>query len=335
MMILFIFCFQVTAQIAKKNDPGTKSEGTGAITDTKMEKTTFSTSRLEDIQEINDYQRKLEEAIETKKFETAQLYKNKAMGVMTNEIARAKKNLKELKAGDTKHLEEYQKKNAPNYPINVDREINNLQNRINYEIQVYKALSNLQISKDVSERELTMNYGYVNGFKRAMERNLRYDSDNKDVSVPGGSSSTKGDQSKGGSGSMTKKGSKEKIDTDDPRLQSWMDSKKQRMADFEKHGSEFKKYADQNNDNMARRSYQALVQLMMDEINASNWLIGQINSGNIKKGSYDTKSLSGKVQKQQSILEEARTIKVSTPETLKANKSNASELFNKFINTLK
>ncbi len=179
-----------------------------------------------------------------------------------------------------------------------------------------------------------MAVGYVNGFKRSMERNLRYESDEKTIVIPKGEDTKLGGNKTDGPGIITKKGSKETIDSGDPRLQSWLDSKKQRKTDFQNHQTDFEKYAGKNNDNMARRSYQSMVQLMMDEINSSNWLIGQVGMGNIKKGSYDTNALADTMEKQQAILNEAQKIKVSTPDDLKANKGTAIELINKFSNTM-
>ncbi len=105
LILLLSVSFQLTAQFTEKNDPQKTKDGSGNLDGITIEKTEFTTSRLEDIEELTDYQKKLQVAIESRSIVEADVFKNKALVVMTNEIARAKKNLKELKAGDTKHLE--------------------------------------------------------------------------------------------------------------------------------------------------------------------------------------------------------------------------------------
>lgn len=332
MTILVAMSLQLNAQFTDKNKTNKDKDGAGTLGEAVFNKTTFYTSRAEDIMQLTGYQKKLRGAIDSDAGLEAEAMKNEALIVMVDEIARSKKNLKELKSGNTKHLEEYQKEHAPNYPVNVTREKQILTNRINYEMQVYNLLKDKDLSKPTSDRDRYTALNYLNGFKRAMERNLRYESDAKTVKNPGGSGQGSGNPD--GPAVITKKGAKESIETGDPRLQSWLSSKDQRKKDFQKHQSEFEKHADNQDDNMARRSYQALIQLMMDEVNSSNWLIGQVGRGNIKKGSYDTNSLAANVQKQQSILTKAQKIKVSTPESLKANKAQAIELISSFAGTL-
>ncbi len=334
LLILFLLIIgQVDAQVSGKY--GTKKDkgDISTIDELDIEKTSFNTSRLDDIMELEDYQKKMQVAIDAGDFLAAEYSKNKALAVMVNEIARSKKNLKELKAGDTKHLEEWQNENAPNYKIYIDQEIRSLTNRINYEVQVYKSLKNKEITRTTNDREKYVPISYINGFKRAMERNVRYESDEKTYTPPKGDEK-QDDKTTSGPVIITKKGSKEKIDEGDSRLNSWLQSKDQRKDDFAKNKSDFQKYANNNDDNMARRSYQSIAQLMMNEINSSNWLIGQVGMGNINKGNFDTNALASKVQKQQTILKEAQAIKVSTPEDLKANKTKALELINQFESTL-
>ena len=323
---------QVSGKYGSKTDKG--NAGDGSIDEMVLEKTTFYTSRLDDIMEIEDYQKKMQVAIDAGDFLAADVSKSKALAVMVNEIARSKKNLKELKAGDIEHLEAYQKEHAPNYKIYINQEIRSLTNRINYEIQVYKSLKNKEITKTANDREKYAPVSYINGFKRAMERNLRYESDEKTITPSNKDGSNQKGETTTGPGVITKSGTKEKADDGNSRLNSWIQSKEQRKEDFAKNQADFQKFANNSDDNMARRSYQAIIQLMMNEINSSNWLIGQVGMGNISKGGYDTNALAGIVQQQQSILKEAQTIKVSTPDDLKANKVKALELINNFSNTL-
>lgn len=321
---------QVSGKYGTEKDKGDIS----SIDELDIEITSFNTSRLEDIMELGNYQKMLQLAIENNSIEEMKVFKKEALNIMLIEIARAKKNLKELKAGDTKHLEEWQEENAPNYKIYMDQEIRSLTNRINYEVQVYKSLKNKDLSMPLTGRDKNLPIGYISGFKRAMERNLRYESDEKTYTPPKGSGEKKDGNTTTGPVIITKKGSKEKIEEGDSRLNSWIQSKDQRKEDFAKNKADFQKYASNSDDNMARRSYQSIIQLMMNEINSSNWLIGQVGMGNINKGSFDTNTLANTVQKQQTILKEAQTIKVSTPEDLKANKTKALDLISQFSNTL-
>ncbi|NOX86762.1 MAG: hypothetical protein GXO86_12500, partial [Chlorobi bacterium] len=138
-----------------------------------------------------------------------------------------------------------------------------------------------------------------------------------------------------GPGYTTKKGSGEKIETGDPRLQRWNDSQASMTKDFLKGQSDFQKYLDTGNSKMAKTTYRSLIQMMMNAINSNNWLLGQMNTGNISKSGFDVSALQNKVIKQQGILEEAQKIKVSTPEDLKANASEAIVVLQKFAGTLK
>lgn len=331
-IILISISFQLEAQFSDKNSTQKGNGGTGSLEDGSMNKTTFTTSRLEDIQEMDKYQKMVQVAVESNNGIEAEVYKNQALVVMVNEIARAKNNLNQLKAGDTKHLIEYQKEHAPNYPVSVSREIQNLTNRINYETQVYNVLKSRNLTKPANERDFSSAPGYINGFKKAMERNLRYESDEKTVVIPG--SENKGGGKIEGPAIITKGGSKEKIDEGDPRLQSWESSKQQRKKEFIKNQADFTKYANSGDNNMAKRSYKTLTQLMMDEVNSSRWMIGQVTTSNIKSGNIDTDAMASNVEKQQTILKEAQKVKVSFPDDLKANKAKAIELIGKFANTL-
>lgn len=334
MVVLFSVSLQLNAQFSEKKEVPKEENGGNSLEDGAMDKTTFNTSRLEDIQQLEVLQKRLQIAVDAKSGIEAEVYKNHAFQVMTNEIARSKKNLNELKAGNTEHLDAYQAEHAPNYPINVSREIQTLTNRTNYEYQVYKRLKSLDLTKNTDSRDFTSAPGYLNAFKSAMQRNLRYESDEKTTPIPGGGPGSHGGGTVEGSGVITKKGSSETIDEGDPRIQSWLGSKSQRKSEFMKNQSDFQTYAGKNDNKMAKRSYQALLQLMMDEINASRWMIGQVNAGNINKESVDTEVLVNNVNKQQAILTEAKSVSVSFPDDLKANKGKATELIKKFAATL-
>lgn len=334
LIILFSMSLQLNAQFSEKKVVPKEKSGGNSLEDGAMDKTTFNTSRLEDIQQMEIFKKKLQTAIDNKSGIEAEVYKNQALPLMVNEIARSKKNLSELKAGNTTHLEAYQAEHAPNYPINVSREIQTLTNRSNYEVQVYNRLKGLNLTQNTTSRDFTSAPGYLNAFISAMNRNLRYESDEKTTPIPGGGPGSHGGGTIEGPGVITKKGSSETINDGDPRLQSWLGSKSQRKSEFMKNQSDFQTYAGKNDNKMAKRSYKALLQLMMDEVNASKWMIGQVNAGNINKESFDTEALANNVNKQQAILTEAKSVSVSFPDDLKANKSKATELINKFAATL-
>lgn len=78
---------QDSGKYGSKKDKGDIS----TIDELDIEITSFNTSRLEDILELENYQKKIRSAIEVNDGPAAEFSKNKALKVMVNEIARSKK----------------------------------------------------------------------------------------------------------------------------------------------------------------------------------------------------------------------------------------------------
>ncbi len=335
LVIFLLSGLQGMAQITAKGSQQSKKKTGGTTGTLPADQTVFQTTRAEDLEKFDRLQKMFQEAIKGGVTEEVEMLRNELVTIERREVARSKKNLEDLKAGYTKDLETWLKEHTPDKPMNIEIEKQNLNNRINYEQAVFDRLLAADLNNLSNQRDKTSVTGYLESFKRQMEINQRYGDGIEKSPTPPPSPPKGGGEPVTGPGYTTKKGTQEKIETGDLRLQRWKDSQASLANDFIKGQSDFQKYIDTDNSKMAKTTYRSLIQMMMNAINSNNWLLGQMNAGNISKSGFDVSALQNKVNKQQSILEEVQKIKVSTPEDLKVNASKAVTVIQKFAGTLK
>lgn len=336
-VILLLSGLQGMAQTTAKDSRQPKKKSGEISGKLPSGQTDFKTTRAEDLKEFDHYQKMFREAVRGGVTEEAETLRNKLANIARREIARSRKNFQDMEAGITKDLETWHKEHAPDKPLDIELEKQNLKSTINYEQTAFDKFISANLNNMSNRRDKTSVTGYLESFKTEMEHNLKYgDAGPKTPPPPPPPpppSSGKGNAL--GSGYVTKKGGSGQTETGDLQLQRWNDSQVSLTNDFIKGQSGFQKYLDSGNSKMARTNYHSLIQLMMTAINSNNWLLGQMRSGNISKSGFDVTALQNKVKKQQGILEEAQKIKVSTPEELEANSSKAVEVLLKFAGTLK
>lgn len=336
LMISLLFSgFQGMAQITAKGSKQSKKKPGEAAGTLPMDQTVFQTTRAEDIDSFDRYEKMFKNAVSGSVTEEAEMLRKELTSIMRREIARSKKNLEDLNAGKTKDLEAWHKEHAPDKLLNLEMEKKNLKNRISYQQAVLNKLIEEDLSNLSNQRDKTSVIGYLESFKKQMPINLKYGDVNMENPTPPPPPPKSGGEPLGGPAYTTKKGTSDKMETGDPRLQRWKDSQTSLTSDFLTGQSNFQKYLDAGNSKMAKTTFRSLIQMMMTAINSNNWLLGQMNAGNISKNGFDVSALQSKANKQQSILNEAQKIKVSTPEDLKANASQAVGVIQKFAGTLK
>jgi len=265
--------------------------------------------------------------------EEASMLRNQLSVIALREISRSKANLQELENGNTKALEEWYKTNKPDKKLYLNIEKQNLQSRINYEKEIYKRIMVADLKTPSGDKKQNSVTGYLNGFENAMEKNLKF-GDAIQTKSPPPPPPSGGHGTAVGSGTMTKKGNGEKMQSGDARLQRWNDSKAAYQSDFLKKQDEFQKALDKKNYNLSKSLYRALTTIMMNEINSNNWMLNQVRNGNISGEGTDITALEKEVRQQQKLLDEARGIKVSTVDDMKANASKATVVLQKFAGTL-
>ncbi len=335
-VILFLLSgLQGIAQITAKSSQQSK-KNTGTLSGkTPTSQTVFKTTRTEDLKKFEHFQKMFQEAVRGGVTEEAETIRNELVNIARREIARSKKNLQYLKDGVTKDLEAWHKEHAPDKPLNIEMEKKNLKNRISYQQAVLNKLIAADLNNVLNQRDKTSVTGYLESFKRQMQINLKYGDGNMENPTPPPPPPKGGGEPLGGPAYTTKNGTSDTMETGDPRLQRWKDSQTSLTSDFLTGQSDFQKYLDTGNSKMAKATYRSLIQMMMTAINSYNWLLGQMNAGNISKKGFDVSALQSKANKQQSILNEAQKIKVTTPEDLKINASQAVGVIQKFAGTLK
>lgn len=330
--LIAIFAIQGFGQgkIEKKTDTIQKQEHPAGdiITDQGL----ILTSRSEDIQQLEKFQMMFNESVKKGKSEyTVRLHKD-IIRIFETELRRSYKNIEQMKAGDIASLEEWQEENRPGTNVNVNLEIQILENRINYEKSVYKLFKEVDVKQLKDDRNLGTVVGYVNGFRRAMIRSLKYGAGDKFVpkTKTGGSKKSTGE-----TGFITEKGSKDEIKSDDPRIASWEGSAEMRTKSYKQEQSAMEKAIESKDDRKANSKYRTLIGLMQDEINSNNWMLGMINAGTIDKNVVDSNQLSNKLKQQQSLLQNAQNLLFSSAENIKANAAKAIQLVNQFAETMK
>lgn len=213
--------------------------------------------------------------------------------------------------------------------MNIPIEINLLTSRIAYEKQLYSQIANKNFLEIRDEREISTYMSYVNSFRQTMTSNLKYSANDKTVVPPPPTEALPP-----GEAHITKNET-DNSEMEDKRLQSWLDSQESRSEKYTKDLADFQKSANSGDLKASKYSYRNMVQTMMDEVNSNNWLLGQINSGAMNLTGFDATSFSTKIANQTQLLSEAKSIKVSTEDDLKANKTAALTVVEKFGNTLK
>jgi|GEM_PF-4429439 len=296
--------------------------------------TIFSTTRNDDLKSFDKYNKMLQNALLSGSPDEAGILRNRLSLIALREISRSQANLKELEAGKTKALEEWYAENAPDKKLYPNIEKQNLQSRINYEKEIYKQIMAIDLKEISGDKQKNSITGYLNGFEDAMNKNMKFGDAMPKNSPPPPPPPPDGHGTAVGSGSVTKKGNGEKMPSGDARIQRWNDSKAAYQADFLKKQDEFQKALDKDNFNMSKSLYRALTTIMMNEINSNNWMLNQVRNGNISGEGTDITALEKEVRQQQKLLDEARGIKVSTADAMKANASKATGILQKFAGTL-
>lgn len=316
------------AQYTSKDLAVEKGGQTGKLT---SETLINKTSRNEDIKQFTNAMTMLSASIDAGAQEEAKVMMNEILQVAGVEIARSKRNLQELEAGNLEHLEKWWAENKPTSKLNVKLEITNLKNRISHEQYLYGRLESWDLKSIKDSRDLSTLRGSLNSFKRDMERNLRFESDRKDAPPPppkgGGTTVMKGN-TQGGAVII------ESVPSENPMLNSYNDSKKMRKDEFEKGQALFQKSMSEANDKSAKNAFKSLVSIMMDEVNASSWMLNMINSGNIKDSGISIPELSATLKIQQALVEKATELKSKASTDFPGVKNEMLSLVNSFGQTL-
>jgi hypothetical protein len=181
-----------------------------------------------------------------------------------------------------------------------------------------------------------MNDGFIanlKSFLRNMERNLKYSANDRLITQKPPSGGTGGQETVEGPGYTTLSGSQEVINTDDPRLNNYFTSKELRKNDFGTGLAAMSEDISKKDDMAARKEFKKLHKIMMDEVNANNWMLSLISSGTIKESGIDSYALQKTLNLQKSLLNKANKVRPSLSSDPSALK-DAQEIMNQFGSTL-
>jgi len=289
------------------------------------------TSRNDDIKMFTNAMTMLNAALNSGAMEEANVWRNKIVQIAAVEIARSKRNLAELQAGKTEHLEKWWEENKPNSRLIVNVEINTLENRINHEQYLYNQFESWDLNKMKTGRSQSTLRGNLNSFKRDMESNLRFGSDKKNETPqppPGNEVSTVKGNAQGGTAVVNKSSS------ENPAVANYFQSQKMRKEEFQKNKTLFQQSLNDGDDKAAKKAYKALLTIMQDEVNANSWVVNMIDSGNIKDAGIDVTKLSATLKNQRPLANKAAELKQPASANFSSVKNQISGLVNNFWLTM-
>ena len=336
-LFFLLFCFAILSfalpaagQIVSKGQ--SEASGNAGSTQESQLPVDFSTSRQEDISLFEKNMKIFQNAIDTKNSQEAKMFLNRNIEITKREIARAKNNLDELKAGKTRHLEEWRKANGANGPVNISQEINRLNDNINSMEYRYKNLKTADVNNITDPMAARAWLGDMRVILKNMNSNLAYESDKK--VTHGEKPPANETQGQKGAGAITQNQAGTSSGTGNTQLDDFYTTQAARKAQFKEEKNNYQSQLQSNDYKSARRTYKTLLQIMQTEIDANSWLKTQKDEESIKMATINLDTVSPVIAEQQKILDEASKIKVPMEPGSGFNPTESLELISKFEQTL-
>lgn len=328
-LMMLVIAAPAFGQVVSKNQP--KTSGDAKSVKEAQLPVDFSTSREEDIYVFENNMKMFQNAIDVKSSTEAEVFLNKNLEITRREIARAKNNLAELKAGNTKHLDEWRKENGESDPLNIALEINRLNDNINSMEYRYKDLKKANISNFSDSRASATWLGDMRIILKNMNKNLKYESDKKIIHVEQPAANDTVNVQ--GSGIITQNDPGQEDSNDNPEMAIFKESQAARISQFKQEKTNFEDYLQNNDYKLAKRTYKTLLQLMQEEIDANNWLKIQQDELSSKMATINLDTISPRIAQQQKIAAEASEIKIPGSENNDFLPSKPIELLSEFEQT--
>lgn len=330
-MLLLAFTSQAFGQIVSKTQP--KPAGDGKLPSDSQLPVDFSTSRQEDIFVFENSMKTFQKAVEYKNVQEAEMSLQKNLDITAREIARAKNNLAELKAGNTKHLEEWLKENNISEPLNISLEINRLTDNINSMEYRYKNLKSANLSTISDSRTSAVWITDMKVILKNMNKNLKYESDKKIIHVE--QPTINDTLSAGGNGIITQNQTGKESENGNPAMNDFYAAQAAKISQLAEEKSNYQNQLQANDYKSARRTYKTILQIMQSEIDANIWLKAQKDEESSKMATINIDEVSPIIAEQQKIMNEAGKIKVPAAPGDDFNPSESLELITKFERTIK
>jgi hypothetical protein len=330
-ILLLAFTSPAFSQIVSKTQP--KPADNRKLPKDSQLPVDFSTSREEDIFVFENNMKMFQKAVDYKSEQEAEKSLQKNLAITAREIARAKNNLAELKAGNTKHLEEWRKENNISEPLNISMEINRLTDNINSMEYRYKNLNSANLNTISDSRTSAVWITDMKVILKNMNKNLKYESDKKIIHVE---QPTANDTlSAGGNGIITQNQPGKESENGSPMMDDFHAAQKAKSSQIAEEKSNYQNQLQANDYKSARRTYKSILQIMQSEIDANIWLKAQKDEESNKMATINIDEVSPVIAEQQKILDEAGKIKVPASPSDDFNLSESLELITKFEKTIK
>lgn len=329
--LISIITFPSQSQVISSS----QSKPSADIKTAKDEKTPvdFSTSRKEDIFVFENNMKMFQNAVDVKSVPEAEVFLGKNIEITRREIARAKLNLADLKAGNTKHLDEWRKENGVSEPMNISMEINRLNDNINSMEYRYKNLKSANLNNLSDPRANSTWLADMRIILKNMNKNLKYESDKKIIHVekPPVIDTLNAD----GTSIITQNQLSQSSENGNPMMNDFYAAKAERGLQFLEEKTNYQNQLQAADYKSARRTYKSILQIMQSEIDANVWLKTQKDEESSKLATINIDEVSPIIAEQQKILDEAGKIKIpSTPDN-EFNPTESLELIEKFQKTIK
>jgi hypothetical protein len=325
-----VIIFPAQSQVITVNQPEPSSD----LKSENVEQTQidFSSSREEDIFVFENNMKMFQNAIEAQSVPEAEVFLNKNVEIAKREIQRAKRNLEELKAGNTQHLEEWRKENSITEPLNISLEINRLSDNIKSMEYMYKDLIKVDMTKISDTRATSTWVGDMKITLKNMNKNLKYESDKKIIQVE--QPPVNETLNAGGKAIITQNRSNDEVSSDNLPLNDFYTARTARISQFKLEKNNYQSQLQASDYKSARRTYKSLLELMQSEIDANIWLKAQKDAESSKMATINVDEVSPIIEAQQKILDQASKIKIPTVPSGDFNPSESLEMIEKFEKTL-
>jgi len=330
-ILLLAFTWPALSQIESKNQA--KPAGDGKLPNESQLPIDFSTSRQEDIFVFENNMKTFQKAIDFKSATEAEMSLKNNLTITAREIARAKNNLAELKAGNTKHLDEWRKENNISQPLNITLEINRLNDNINSMEYRYKNLKSANLNTISDSRASSTWLADMKVILKNMNNNLKFESDKKIIHVE--QSPVNDTLHIGENGIITQKQTGKESGKGNPMMNDFQTAQSARASQLSEEKGNYQNQLQASDYKSARRAYKSILQIMQSEIDANTWLKAQKDEESSKLATINIDEVSPIIAEQQKILDEAGKIKVPAAPSDDFNPAESLELIEKFEKTIK
>lgn len=329
--LIAIVAMPVQSQIVSKEQPKPPT-GVSSAKDAQLP-VDFSTSRQEDIFVFENNMKMFQKAVDFKSVQEAEIALQNNLEISAREIARAKNNLAELKAGNTKHLDEWRKENNISQPLNISLEISRLNDNINSMEYRHKRLKSANLNT-ISEPKASSTWlADMKVILKNMNSNLKFESDKKIIHVE--QAPVNDTLNIGENGIITKNQTGKESENGSPMMNDFHTAQAARSSQLSEEKTNYQTQLQANDYKSARRTYKSILQIMQSEIDANNWLKAQKDEESSKLATINIDEVSPIIAEQQKIMDEAGKIKVPGAPSDDFNPSESLILIEKFEKTIK